>query len=52
MREITKHLKPVVAAAPTNEGALDARYTDMCRAIAECYRVDEVKQIRDKALAL
>ncbi|MBC8724549.1 hypothetical protein F6X37_24060 [Paraburkholderia sp. 31.1] len=33
-------------------GALvDARYVAMCTAIAECHRVDEVKDLRDKALA-
>jgi hypothetical protein len=47
----------IVAAAPSqralaDDGALDARYADMCRAIRECHRVDEVKQIRDKVLAL
>ncbi|MGF6636790.1 hypothetical protein [Paraburkholderia sp. MM6662-R1] len=34
-------------------GALvDARYVAMCTAIAECHRVDEVKDLRDRALAL
>jgi hypothetical protein len=28
------------------------RYDEMCRAIAEVYRVDEVKDIRDKAMAI
>ena len=28
------------------------RYDDMCRAIAECHCVDDVKKIRDKAQAL
>jgi hypothetical protein len=28
------------------------RYNEMCRAIAECHAIDEVKDIRDKALAL
>jgi hypothetical protein len=31
---------------------VDARYVTMCTAIAECHRVDEVKDLRDKALAL
>jgi hypothetical protein len=29
-----------------------ARYDAMCRAIAECHRIDEVKDIRDKSKAL
>jgi hypothetical protein len=28
------------------------RYEDMCRAVAECHKVDDVKDIRDKAEAL
>lgn len=28
------------------------RYDEMCRAIAECYSIDEVKDLHDKALAL
>lgn len=28
------------------------RYDEMCHAIAECYAVDEVKELHDKALAL
>lgn len=31
---------------------VDAHYQSMCRAIAECYAVDEVKDLRDKARAL
>jgi len=27
------------------------RYDTMCTAIAECYRVDEAKEIRDRAVA-
>jgi N6-adenosine-specific RNA methylase IME4 len=34
-------------------GALvDIHYVEMCRAIDRCYRVDEIKDIRDKTLAL
>lgn len=29
-----------------------ALYDRMCTAIAECHRVDEIKDIRDKAMAL
>ena len=29
-----------------------ALYDRMCTAIAECHRVDEVKDLRDKAMAL
>jgi hypothetical protein len=32
--------------------AITARYDSMCRAIAECAAVDEVKDMRDKAMAL
>lgn len=32
--------------------AITARYDSMCRAIAECAAVDEIKDVRDKALAL
>ena len=28
------------------------RYDAMCRAIEQAYRIDEVKDIRDKAMAL
>jgi hypothetical protein len=31
---------------------VDAHYQSMCRAIAECYAVDELKDLRDKARAL
>ncbi|MDR5739178.1 MULTISPECIES: hypothetical protein [unclassified Caballeronia] len=40
------------AHAPAEQSALAVRYADMCRAIAECHRIDEVKEIRDKVLAL
>lgn len=39
-------------AISTDEGQGLALYDRMCSAIAECVRVDEAKDIRDKALAL
>jgi hypothetical protein len=43
----------VIAVRREMAGALvDARYEAMCIAIAECYKTDEVKDLRDKALAL
>lgn len=41
------------AAVPTSRQDVSLpRYDDMCRAIAEAYATDEVKEIRDKAMAL
>jgi hypothetical protein len=39
------------ASQPLNATAL-VRYDTMCQAIADAYRVDEVKEIRDRAAAL
>jgi hypothetical protein len=37
---------------PDGETHVLVRYDEMCRAIAAAYRVDEVKDIRDKAMAI
>jgi hypothetical protein len=45
---------PAVISDGTDQATalIDARYQTMCRAIAECAAVDEVKDLRDKAVAL
>jgi len=55
--------RPSEASAPSTALTLPAqtsqppapplvRYDTMCRAIAECHRIDEVKELRDQARAL
>ncbi|SPB18540.1 hypothetical protein NOV72_05740 [Caballeronia novacaledonica] len=51
-KSLTVAAAEVKQCEQTADGAIDVRYADMCRAIAQCHQVDEVKQIRDKALAL
>ncbi len=44
-------LAPAQDAAKAQQPLL-VRYEAMCKAIAECHRIDEVKELRDKARAL
>jgi hypothetical protein len=52
-RDLSMSQGLLVADRETKRGDLGlVHYDNMCRAIAECYRVDEVKDLRDKAKAL
>ncbi|WP_250518522.1 hypothetical protein [Caballeronia sp. ATUFL_M1_KS5A] len=45
-------MSKVVALQSASDTFVPSRYESMCRAIAECDAIDEVKDLRDKAMAL
>jgi hypothetical protein len=50
--DIVSEVSTSSRSTQSEHALVDVRYQSMCRAIAECVAIDEVKNVRDKALAL